>query len=86
VRICSPNSDSGATDNSRTAKIHASASGGALPIVGMKAFIDDKLVAESTMNTLDASVPAERGAHTLMVSASDLNGKIYQSRVGLHVR
>jgi hypothetical protein len=86
VRICSPNSDSGATDNSRTAKIHASASGGALPIVGMKAFIDDKLVAESTMNTLDASVPAERGAHTLMVSASDLNGKIYQSRVGLHLR
>ena len=54
--------------------------------MGMKAFIDDKLVAESTMNTLDASVPAERGAHTLMVSASDLNGKIYQSRVGLHLR
>jgi len=31
-------------------------------------------------------VPAERGAHILMVSASDLNGKIYQSRVGLHLR
>ncbi|MGZ4842055.1 MAG: FG-GAP repeat domain-containing protein [Candidatus Angelobacter sp.] len=84
VRICSPDSDS--DDTSMTAKIHASANGGSLPIIGMKAFIDDKLVFESDMNTLDASVPVGAGRHVLTVSASDRNGKVYQSRVGLHVR
>jgi len=82
VRICSPDSDSDSDDTSRAAKIHASANGGALPIVGMKAFIDDKLVSESDMNTLDASVPVGPGRHVLTVSASDRNGKVYQSRVG----
>jgi FG-GAP-like repeat len=86
VRICSPDSDSDSGDTSRTAKIHASANGGALPIIGMKAFIDDKLVFESDMNTLDASVPVGAGRHVLTVSASDRNGKVYQSRVGFHVR
>jgi hypothetical protein len=86
VRICSPDSDSDSDDTSRTAKIHASANGGALPIIGMKAFIDDKLVSESDMNTLDASVPVGAGRHVLTVSASDRNGKVYQSRVGFHAR
>jgi hypothetical protein len=86
LRICSPDSDSDADDTSRTVNIHASANGGALPIIGMKAFIDDKLVFESDMNTLDASVPAGAGRHVLTVSASDRNGKVYQSRVGFHVR
>jgi hypothetical protein len=86
VRICSPDSDSEDDDTSRTAKIHASANGGALPIIGMKAFIDDTLVSESDMNTLDASVLAAAGRHVLTVSASDRNGKVYQSSVGFHGR
>jgi hypothetical protein len=86
VRICSPDSDSEDDDTSRTAKIHASANGGALPIIGMKAFIDDTLVSESDMNTLDASVLAAAGRHDLTVSASDRNGKVYQSSVGFHGR
>ena len=85
VRICSPDSGSGSDNTSRTAKIHASANGGALPIIGMKALIDDKLVFESDMNTLDAAVPVEAGRHVLTVSASDRNGNVYQSRMGLHV-
>ncbi len=52
----------------------------------MKAFIDDKLVFESDMNTLDASVPVGTGRHILTVSASDPNGNVYQSRVAFHVR
>jgi len=52
VRICSPLA--GSTQNSPAA-IHASASGGALPIVAMKAYIDGNQVAASDMNTLDAS-------------------------------
>lgn len=86
VHICSPDSDSDSDDTSRTSRIHASANGGALPIVDMKAFIDDKLVFESDMNTLDASVPVDTGRHVLTVSASDRNGKVYQSSVGFHVR
>lgn len=86
VRICSPDSDSDSDDTSRTARIHASANGGALPIVGMKAFIDNKLVAESDTNTLDAAVPVEPGRHTLTASASDRNGRVYQSRAEFRVR
>lgn len=82
VRICSPVS----TGNSALAKIHASASGGALPIVAMKAFIDGKLVAGSGMNTLDASIRAKAGRHTLTVTASDPNDKAYQSSVKFNTR
>lgn len=82
VRICSPVS----TGNSSLAKIHASASGGALPIVAMKAFIDGKLVAGSDMNTLDASIRAKAGRHTLKVTATDPNQKVYQSIVKFNTR
>jgi hypothetical protein len=82
VRICPPV----ATGNSTTAKIHASASGGALPIVAMKAYIDGKLVADSSMNTLDASVRTKAGKHILTVNARDPNDKVYQSIVRFNVR
>jgi hypothetical protein len=80
VRICSPVS----TGNSLIAKIHSSANGGALPIVAMKAFIDGKLVASSDMNTLDASIRAKAGNHTLTVTAVDPNEKVYRSIVKFH--
>lgn len=86
VRICSPDSDNDYDDTSRTTKIHASASGGALPIVAMKAYIDGKRVAESSINTLDASVPTEPGRHLLAVNAWDTNDKVYQSTVVFTVR
>jgi hypothetical protein len=84
VRICSPLSGSPA--NSLTAKIHASASGGALPIVAMKAFIDGTQVAGSSMNTLDASVQTTAGTHTLTVKALDPNNKVYQRIVRFNVQ
>jgi hypothetical protein len=89
VRICSPDSDSdsdGPSKTARTVNIHASASSGALPIAGMKALIENKAVADSVMNTLDAAVPVASGRHILTVTASDPNGKVYQSRVAFHVR
>ena len=91
VRICSPDSDGDSADHSRTAKtakiqIHASASGGALPIAGMKALIDNNPVADSVMNTLDAAVSVVSGRHILTVTASDPNGKVYQNTVTFHVR
>jgi hypothetical protein len=82
VRICSPVS----TGNSSVAKIHSSASGGALPIVAMKAYIDGKLVASSSMNTLDASVRAATGKHVLTVNAWDPNDKVYQSVARFNTR
>lgn len=82
VRICSPVS----AGTSSIAKIHASASGGALPIVAMKAYIDGKLVASSSMNTLDASVRAAAGKHVLTVNAWDPNDKVYQSIVRFTVQ
>ncbi len=86
VRICSPDSEGNSDDHSRTARIHASASGGAMPIASMKALIDNKPVADSAMNTLDAAVPVETGRHILTVTASDPNGNVYQSKVAFHVR
>ena len=96
VRICAPDSggdsDRGPDDHSqtakitKTAKIHASASGGALPIAGMQALIDNKPVADSDMNTLDAAVPVASGRHILTVTASDPNGHVFQSSVTFHVR
>jgi hypothetical protein len=84
VRICSPLS--GSTANSLTAKIHASASGGTLPIVAMKAYIDGTQVADSSMNTLDASVQTTAGTHTLTVNAWDPNDKVYQRIVKFNVQ
>lgn len=89
VRICSPDSDSDGnsrTATTKTARIHASASGGALPISSMKALIDNNPVATSDMNTLDADVPVQRGRHVLTVSASDPNGNVYQNSVTFNVR
>jgi hypothetical protein len=82
VRICSPVS----TGNSLIAKIHSSASGGALPIVAMKAYIDGNLVAGTSMNTLDASVQVKAGRHTLTVNAWDPNDKVYQSVARFNTR
>jgi hypothetical protein len=78
VRICSPASNS---TGSLVSKIHASASGGFLPIVAMKAYIDGTQVAESDLNTLDASVTTKAGKHTLTINAWDPNDKVYQSIV-----
>jgi hypothetical protein len=86
VRICSPDGDNDADDTSRTVKIHTSSSGGVMPIVAMKAYLDGKLVAESDMNTLDASVPAKPGKHTLTVNAWDPNDKVYTNHVRFTVR
>lgn len=66
-----------ADDTFRTVKIHAASSGGVLPIVAMKAYLDGKRVAESEMNTLDAAVPAKPGKHTLTVNAWNPNDKVY---------
>jgi hypothetical protein len=77
VRICSPTQ--GPTFNSPT-PIAASATGGALPIVAMKGYIDNQQVAASATNTLNASVLTSPGKHTLAVNAWDSNDKVYQSR------
>jgi hypothetical protein len=86
VRICSPDGDNDADDTSRTVKIHTSSSGGVLPIVAMKAYLDGKRVAESDMNTLDASVAAKPGKHTLTVNAWDPNDKVYTNHVRFTVQ
>jgi hypothetical protein len=86
VRICSPDGDADADDTSRTVKIHAASSGGVLPIVAMKAYLDGKRVAESEMNALDAAVPAKPGKHTLTVNAWDPNDKVYTNHVRFTVR
>jgi hypothetical protein len=86
VRICSPDGDADADDTSRIVKIRAASSGGVLPIVAMKAYLDGKRVAESEMNTLDAAVPAKPGKHTLTVNAWDPNDKVYTNHVRFTVR
>jgi hypothetical protein len=78
VRICSPASNS---TGSLISNIHASASGGTLPIVAMKAYIDSTQVEESDLNTLDASVTTKAGKHTLTINAWDPNDRVYQSIV-----
>jgi hypothetical protein len=47
----------------------------------MKAYIDGTQVAESDLNTLDASVTTKAGQHTLTINAWDPNDKVYQSIV-----
>jgi hypothetical protein len=84
VRICSP--ASGSTQTSTIAKIHASASGGALPIVSMTALIDGTQVASSAMPTLDASVQTKAGRHILTVTAKDPNNNVHQSTVTFTVQ
>src|SRR5579884_690822 len=86
VHICSPDGDNDADDTSRTVKIHTSSSGGVLPIVAMKAYLDGKRVAESDMNTLDASIAAKPGKHTLTVNAWDPNDKGYTNHVRFTVQ
>jgi len=86
VRICSPDGDGDADDTSRTVRIHTSSSGGALPIFEMHAFLDGKRVAAIDANTLDVSVTAKPGKHTLTVDAMDPAGKTYTKHVTFTVR
>src|ERR1041384_2207984 len=82
VHICSP--ASGASVPSPVA-IAASGSGGTLPIVAMKAYIDGSQVSATDTNTLNASVARAAGNHQLAVNAWDVNGVVYQTIVNFTV-
>ena len=82
VRVCAP--ASGATVPSPVA-IAASGTGGILPIVAMKAYIDGSQVASTDMNTLNASVSKAAGGHQLAVNAWDVNGLVRQTIVNFTV-
>lgn len=86
VRICSPDGNGDADDTSRTVRIHTSSSGGAVPIFEMHAFLDGKRVAAIDANTLDFSVAAKPGKHTVTVDAMDPTGKTYTKHVTFTVR
>ena len=81
VRICSPDGDGDADDTSRTVRIHTSSSDGAIPIFEMHAFLDGKRVAAIDANTLDTSMTATPGTHTLTVDAMDAAGNSLTNHV-----
>jgi len=73
ITICSP--ANGATLSSTTVQIHVAANSGIdLPIDSITATIDGIQVAASDMGTLDASVTAGKGPHTLAILATDAVG------------
>lgn len=82
VHVCSP--ASGATVPSPVA-INSAASGGSLPIVAIKAYIDGAQVAATETNTIRASVAKAAGNHQLAVNAWDSNDKVYQTIVNFTV-
>lgn len=82
VDVCSP--ASGATVPSPVA-INSAASGGSLPIVAIKAYIDGAQVAATETNTIRASVAKAAGNHQLAVNAWDSNDKVYQTIVNFTV-
>ena len=82
VHVCSP--ASGSTVPSPVA-INSAASGGAFPIVAIKAYIDGTQVAATETNTMRTSVAKAAGNHQLAVNAWDSNDKVYQTIVNFTV-
>jgi VCBS repeat protein/Big-like domain-containing protein len=82
VHVCAP--ASGATVSSPVA-IGSSGTGGILPIVAMKAYIDGSQVASADTNTLNASISKAAGSHQLAVNAWDVNGLVRQTIVNFTV-
>lgn len=82
VNICSPAAGSSV---SSPVFINTAASGGTLKIVAMKAYIDSRLVASSSSNSLQASVATSTGNHSLAVNAWDSSGKVHQKIIGFAV-
>jgi hypothetical protein len=66
--------------------ISAAANGGTAAITRMKAYIDGVEVASSTTATLNASVAATTGSHTLTVNAWNVSGTLQKASVTLTVR
>jgi hypothetical protein len=77
VNVCSP--AAGATVASPIA-IAAAANGGTLSISAMKAYIDGVQVAAGKTGTLNASVTAAAGSHTLQVNAWNSAGTVFSSK------
>jgi hypothetical protein len=82
VHVCTP--APGATVPSPVV-IGASGTGGTLPIVAMKAYIDGSQVASTGTNTMNASVARAAGNHQLAVNAWDVNGAVHQTIVNFTV-
>jgi hypothetical protein len=82
VHVCSPTP--GSTVPSPVA-INSAASGGSLPIVAIKAYIDGTQVAATETNTMRTSVAKAAGNHQLAVNAWDSNDKVYQTIVNFTV-
>jgi hypothetical protein len=82
VRVCAP--AAGSTVSSPVG-ISASATGGAFPIVAIKAYIDGTQVSATETNTMNASVARAAGNHQLAVNAWDSNDKVYQTIVNFTV-
>jgi hypothetical protein len=82
VHVCAPTS--GATVPSPVV-IGASGTGGTLPIVAMKAYIDGSQVSSTNTNTMNSSVAEAAGNHQLAVNAWDVNGVVYQTIVNFIV-
>jgi hypothetical protein len=82
VHVCTPTP--GATVPSPVA-VASSGSGGTLPIVAVKSYIDGVQVAASDTNTLNFSIVEPAGAHQLAVNAWDVNDKVYQTIVNFTV-
>jgi hypothetical protein len=51
----------------------------------MRAYIDNQPVANSSSNSLQASVAMAAGSHHLAVNAWDTNGKVYQKIISFSV-
>jgi hypothetical protein len=82
VRVCAPAAGSRV---SSPVGISASATGGAFPIVAIKAYIDGTQVSATETNTMNASVARAAGNHQLAVNAWDSNDKVYQTIVNFTV-
>lgn len=82
VHVCSP--APGATVPSPVA-INSAASGGSLPIVAIKAYIDGTQLASTETNTMRTSVAKAAGSHQLAVNAWDSNDTVYQTIVNFTV-
>jgi len=66
--------------------VAAEVRGNALAIVGMKAYVDGKLVATSQGHTIWAQVPATSGTHELVVNAWDTKGDLYKRVATLTIK
>jgi hypothetical protein len=83
VSVCSPAAGTGVLS---PVSIAASANGGALKITAMKAYLDGRQVAFTSVNTLTVSTPAAKGSHTLTVNAWNSGGQLFQTVVKFNVQ